>query len=69
MKDPRIDAYIEKAPTFAQPILKELRKRVHARVPDAVETIKWSRPISNTRAGARRMAAFKQHCGSGFGIR
>jgi len=29
-KDPRIDAYIAKAALFAQPILRHVRKLVHA---------------------------------------
>ena len=43
-RDPRIDAYIAKAPAFAQPILNHIRERVHAAVPDAEETLKWSAP-------------------------
>ena len=33
-KDPRVDAYIEKAQPFAQPILRQVRKAVHAGCPD-----------------------------------
>ncbi len=40
-KDPRIDAYIEKAADFAKPILIEIRERVHAACPDVEEAIKW----------------------------
>jgi len=39
-KDPRIDAYIEKATDFAKPILRHLRKLVHAGCPDVEETVK-----------------------------
>jgi len=42
--DPRFDACIEKAPEFAQPILRELRRCVQAACPDVVETIKWRNP-------------------------
>ena len=42
-KDPRIDAYIEKAQPFARPILKHLRKVVHIGSPDVVETMKSHR--------------------------
>jgi hypothetical protein len=65
--DPRIDAYIADAPPFAQPILKELRKRIHATVPDAVETIRWGAPFfqyKDTLLGG--MSAFKAHCAFGF---
>lgn len=60
--DPRIDAYIAKAGEFAQPILQELRARVHAACPSAEETLKWSAP-SFTYQGKilAVMAAFKQH--------
>ena len=65
--DPRIDAYIEKQPDFARPILVWLRERVHAACPDVEETIKWSRPNfyykGKPMAG---MSAFKQHASFGF---
>jgi hypothetical protein len=43
-KDPRIDEYIKDAPEFAKPILKHLRKVVHACSPEVEETIKWGKP-------------------------
>src|ERR1041384_69904 len=60
--DPRVDAYIGKAPEFARPILTEVRKRVQRAVPDAQETIKWNVPFYelNGRLLAS-MAAFKKH--------
>jgi len=42
--EPRIDAYIAKAPDFAKPILEKIRERVHAAVPEAEEAMKWSAP-------------------------
>ena len=65
--DPRVDAYIERAAPFAQPVLSHLRKLMHQACPHIAETIKWSMPffvqqgiiISN-------MASFKQHCAFGF---
>src|ERR1041385_4371592 len=65
-KDPRIDAYIAKSAEFAQPILKHLRKVVHARCPDVVETLKWSMPHFDHKGVMCGMAAFKQHCAFGF---
>ncbi len=60
--DPRIDAYIKKAAPFAQPILTELRRRVHAAAPAVEETLKWNAPFflvdGNILAS---MAAFKTH--------
>ena len=43
-KDPRIDAYIAKSAGFAQPILKHLRKIVHAGCPNVEETMKPPNP-------------------------
>ena len=65
-KDPRIDAYIAKAQPFAQPILKRIRKAVHAGCPDVVETIKWSVPAFEYKGPLAGMAAFKAHCLLGF---
>ncbi|HWI86552.1 MAG TPA: YdeI/OmpD-associated family protein [Sphingomonas sp.] len=61
-RDPRIDAYIASAPSFAQPILRHIRGLVHSACPEVVETVKWSRPHFDYRdrilAG---MSAFKAH--------
>jgi uncharacterized protein YdeI (YjbR/CyaY-like superfamily) len=66
-KDPRVDEYIAKAAPFAQPILKHIRKQVHAACPGAEETIKWSFPHFDYRGSILcSMAAFKQHCAFGF---
>jgi len=65
-KDPRVDAYIEKAAPFARPILKHLRKVVHAAVPEVHETIKWSFPHFDYDGIFCSMAAFKAHCAFGF---
>ena len=66
-KDPRIDTYISKSAPFAQPILKRLRKLVHAGCPGAEETMKWSFPHFMYGGGILcSMAAFKQHCTFGF---
>lgn len=65
--DPRIDAYIENAAPFAQPLLAELRRRVHGACPGLAESIKWSHPafLHEGRIVAF-MAAFKAHVGFGF---
>lgn len=65
-KDPRIDAYIAKSAAFAQPILKHLRKLVHAGCPGVEETIKWGAPHFMYKGMLAGMAAFKQHCVFGF---
>jgi len=65
-KDPRVDAYIEQAADFAKPILKHLRKLVHAGCPEVEETIKWRFPAFVHRGMLCSMASFKQHCTFGF---
>jgi uncharacterized protein YdeI (YjbR/CyaY-like superfamily) len=65
-KDPRIDAYIAKSAEFAQPILKHLRKVVHAGCPNVKETMKWSMPHFDYKGVMCGMAAFKEHCAFGF---
>lgn len=66
-RDPRIDAYIERAAPFAQPILEHVRALVHEACPQVEETIKWGMPTF-VHAGAILcgMAAFKQHASFGF---
>jgi uncharacterized protein YdeI (YjbR/CyaY-like superfamily) len=65
-KDPRVDAYIDKAADFAKPILNHLRAVVHAGCPEVEETIKWSFPHFEHKGVLCSMAAFKQHCAFGF---
>lgn len=65
-KDPRIDAYIEKAQPFARPILKRIRKAVHAGCPDVEETLKWSAPHFDYKGVMCGVAAFKEHIRFGF---
>src|SRR5882672_7580112 len=64
--DPRIDAYIAKSKTFAQPILIHLRELVHKACPNVVESIKWSRPFFEYKGAILgNMSAFKEHCSFG----
>ena len=65
-KDPRIDAYIAKSADFARPILRHLRKVVHAGCPEVTETMKWSMPHFDYKGMMCGMAAFKEHCAFGF---
>ena len=65
--DPRVDAYIEAAQPFARPILTKVRAVVHAAVPDAAETMKWSMPFFTLNGrDVAMMAAFKVHAGVGI---
>lgn len=66
-RDPRIDAYIERAAPFAQPILARARELVHEVCPQVGETIKWGMPTFEYAGGILcGMAAFKQHASFGF---
>ncbi|HKV26389.1 MAG TPA: YdeI/OmpD-associated family protein [Candidatus Acidoferrum sp.] len=66
-RDPRVDAYIEKAAPFAQPILSHLRELMHRACPRATEEMKWSMPFFVQQGVIlANMAAFKQHCAFGF---
>ena len=66
-KLPEVDAYIERAAPFAQPILKHLRGLVHKAVPDVEEAIKWGMPYFTLKGDPLcAMAGFKAHCAFGF---
>lgn len=65
-KDPRIDEYIAKSAPFAKPILKHLRKVVHAGCPGVQETVKWSMPHFDYKGIMCGMGAFNEHCAFGF---
>jgi uncharacterized protein YdeI (YjbR/CyaY-like superfamily) len=65
-KDPRVDAYIDRSADFARPILKRIRKLVHASCPDVEETMKWQFPHFMHHGILCSMAAFKEHCTFGF---
>jgi len=64
--DPRFDSYIQNAAEYARPVLLELRARVHAACPDAVETLKWRAPSFEHHGLLGGMAAFKAYCSFGF---
>jgi len=65
-RSPAIDAYIERAAPFAQPILKRLREIVRRACPSVAETIKWGMPSFEYKGPLASMAAFKQHATFGF---
>jgi uncharacterized protein YdeI (YjbR/CyaY-like superfamily) len=65
-RDPRIDAYIAAARPFAQPILRRIRKAVHAGCPHVAETIKWGMPAFEYKGPLVGMAGFKAHCALAF---
>ncbi|MFC6646207.1 YdeI/OmpD-associated family protein [Granulicella cerasi] len=64
---PQVDAYIEKAQPFAQPILMHIRETVHAAVPQVEEAIKWRMPFFVHKGIIlANMAGFKNHVNFGF---
>jgi hypothetical protein len=65
-RDPRIDAYIDQAQPFAQPILRYLRDLVHATCPDIEEALKWRMPAFMYHGILAGMAAFKGRVMFGF---
>ena len=65
-KDPRVDACIAESAPVARPILKHIRKLVHAGCPEVEETIKWRCPTFIYKGILCGMAAFKNHCTLGF---
>lgn len=65
-KDRRVDEYIAKAAPFARPILRHLRRIVHAGCPEVEETIKWNFPHFEHHGMLCAMAAFNNHCAFGF---
>ena len=62
MSEEKVDAYIEKAQPFAQPILRHFRKLVRTALPNCQEAIKWGVPyfVVNGK-NAAGMASFKKH--------
>jgi uncharacterized protein YdeI (YjbR/CyaY-like superfamily) len=65
--NPKVAAYVAKAPPSAQPILTRLRELVHRGCPGVEETMKWSRPFFEYHGVILcYMAAFKEHCRFGF---
>lgn len=66
MKNPQVDAYIEKAAPFARPILEKLRAIVHRACPEVAEAIKWRCPSFEYHGLLCGFAAFKKHVTFGF---
>ncbi len=65
-RDPRVDAYIDRAGEFARPILRHLRNIIHESCPDVREELKWGFPHFMYKGILCSMASFKSHCAFGF---
>ena len=65
-KDPRVDEFIAAAQPFARPILKQIRKAVHAGCPDVEEDIKWRQAAFMYKGILCGMASHKAHVTFGF---
>lgn len=64
--DPRVDAYIEKAQPFAQPILRKVRALFHKASAKIDEDVKWGVPSFEYKGLVGGMAAFKKHVAWGL---
>jgi uncharacterized protein YdeI (YjbR/CyaY-like superfamily) len=64
--EPKIDAYIAKAPAYAQPIITHLRMLIHQAVPQVTEVIKWGHPHFDYKGPFMGIGAFKEHMGLNF---
>ena len=62
-RDVPLDAYIDKAKPFAQPVLIKLRELIHKACPEVVETIKWGMPAYSYKRILVCFAVFKHHIG------
>ena len=60
-RNPRVDAYLEKAPEYARPILKKLRAAIHAADKQLTEDIKWGSPAFVKKGTVCSIVAFKKH--------
>lgn len=58
---PAVDAYIDSAPEYAQPVLVKLRKLFHKACPEVEETLKWSVPHFDYKGVLAGMSAHKKH--------
>jgi uncharacterized protein YdhG (YjbR/CyaY superfamily) len=58
-----IEDYLRSVSPQAKPILEEIRQLIHAKVPDAKETISYQMPAFKLRRTFIYFAAFKQHVG------
>lgn len=65
-RDARVDDYIDRAPPFAQPILVEIRSRVHRACAHAEESMRWGMPASLHEGLLLTMAGFRSHCACSF---
>jgi uncharacterized protein YdeI (YjbR/CyaY-like superfamily) len=68
MKDPNpeFDAYFERAPDFARPIMAKIRKAAHRACPDIREVMKWSRPHFEFEGLVAGMGANNRDVSFGF---
>lgn len=65
--NPEFDEYLANAEHFARPIMRHLRKLLHATCPDLVEEIKWGIPHFDYKGEMMCIfAAHKKHCSFTF---
>jgi hypothetical protein len=62
-----VNKYIQECAPFARPILRQLRKAIHAGAPGIEETIKWGMPSFLYQGKiVCGIAGFKAHCALWF---
>jgi uncharacterized protein YdeI (YjbR/CyaY-like superfamily) len=62
----KVEAYIEKAPEYARPILRKLRGIILRSDERLVEAIKWGAPSYSLKGLVCSIGAFKRHAGLWF---
>jgi hypothetical protein len=66
-RDQRVTEYIRQCAPFARPILRHLRKTIHAASPCLEETLKWRMPtFLHEGKIVCGIAGFKAHCALWF---
>ncbi len=67
MATEKVDTYIEEAPAYAIPILRQLRALIHRAIPDIEEAIKWQMPSFEYHGKIIcSFASYKKHCAFRF---
>ncbi len=62
-KEENVSSYIQKAPKWAKPILRELRRVIKAAAPKAKESISYHMPYYSQNGRLAYFAVNKQHIG------
>lgn len=61
-KDVRVSDYIAKAPSWAKPVLREMRAAIKNAAPEATESISYHMPYYSQNGRLAYISYFKEHC-------